>query len=210
MDVRAWSPEESDDTWYPFPVSSYIQSRRHLAAPPLLSAASVPGVRPRSRRASHTPAHVVATGGGGAALSLPGLGMGLSGGDPPSFGSMDATCSLLSGETEAYFDDWEDKIQAWWAVTPFRDGATACFGALGVHLMQRLEMMVRLWQAARGLPAMKPPHAVQGLARRPCHTHAPRPPPLAILPPSHFDHDRNLLGGWVSRGGEGKWREALL
>ena len=157
--LRPWTDEELDTTWYPFPVSRYLdaRSRRLLALRVGLA---------NRRRATHTLAHV---GGGGGGATLPALGMGLSGSEPPSFGSWSPTCSVPSPETADWFEEWEDRMRLWWAATPYRSGAQACFGALGVHLMQRLESMVRLWQMAQGQPPAKPPPAAEGM-RDECQT----------------------------------------
>ncbi len=72
----------------------------------------------------------------------------------PSFATEEETCSLQASQLvealgDGWFDEWQRRLQGWWVATPLKSGIQACTGALGLHIAQRLELFIRMWQSKR-------------------------------------------------------------
>lgn len=65
-------------------------------------------------------------------------------------------------ELSSWFDDWHEKVNAWWLATPWQSQLDACTGALGLHLLSRFDLALRAWRGATASAA--PPPAPVGEA----------------------------------------------
>ena len=75
-------------------------------------------------------------------------------------GTSAPSCAHLAAELqeeEDYFDQWQQQLSGWWALTAFRPALEACAAAFGLSLANRFELAIAQWRRSRGLPPTDPP-----------------------------------------------------
>ena len=60
-----------------------------------------------------------------------------------------STAEMIEEPTAGWFNEWRERLDAWWALLPYRDQLRLgeCMGALALHLVSRLDAALRSWHA---------------------------------------------------------------